>query len=84
MTLSDNNAGGTFTPSTVTFPAKNTAEQNVSYTPKSTGTVSISSTNNGSLVDPSGISMVVAAAPIPSTSYTLTTTATGTAGTPRQ
>ena len=61
LTPSDNGAGGTFTPSTVTFASGSTpANQTFTYTPAASGTVTISFTNNGSLTNPSNITYVVA------------------------
>ncbi|MCE2579612.1 hypothetical protein LDL36_14135 [Komagataeibacter sp. FNDCR1] len=62
VTLSDGNAGGTFSAETVTFNGCTNTAQTVTYTPKAAGTVTISATNNGSLTNPASLSVTVSAA----------------------
>lgn len=61
VTLSDGDAGGTFSANTVTFSGCTKTSQTVTYTPKGAGTVTISATNNGTLTNPSGLSVTVSA-----------------------
>lgn len=64
VTPSDGGAGGTFTPSTVSFPVDTAAASVVfSYTPSvSSGSITISTTNNGGLTNPAGVTVTVGAA----------------------
>ncbi|PYD77395.1 hypothetical protein CFR80_17995 [Komagataeibacter oboediens] len=62
VTLSDGNAGGTFSADTVTFSGCTNTAQTVTYTPKAAGTVTISATNTGGLTNPASLSVTVAAA----------------------
>lgn len=62
VTLSDGGAGGTFSSSTATFSGCTKTVQTVTYTPKAAGTVTISSTNSGSLTNPVSLSVTVSAA----------------------
>lgn len=62
VTLSDGDAGGTFSPTAVTLAAWDATAQTVTYTPKAAGTVSISATNSGVLTNPAALSVVVSAA----------------------
>ena len=57
VTPSDGGAGGTFTPTTVTLAAGTNTSATLTYTPLSsaTGNITVSTTNNGSLLDPSGL-----------------------------
>ena len=57
VTPSDGGAGGTFTPATVTLAATSGAPSSgtFTYTPASTGTKTLSFTNNGSLTNPSNL-----------------------------
>lgn len=58
ITPSDGGTGGIFTPATVIF--NGTAPETYTYTPLQTGTLSISTTNNQSLTNPSPISLAIA------------------------
>lgn len=62
VTLSDGDAGGTFSANAVTFSGCTKTAQTVTYTPKAAGTVTISATNNGTLTNPGSLSVTVAAA----------------------
>ncbi|MFT8946023.1 MAG: hypothetical protein ABF876_05510 [Acetobacter aceti] len=62
VTLSDGDAGGTFSAETVTFAGSVSTSQTVTYTPKAAGTVTISATNNGTLANPASLNMTVSAA----------------------
>ncbi|WP_214176809.1 hypothetical protein [Komagataeibacter oboediens] len=62
VTLSDGNAGGTFSADTVTFNGCTNTARTVTYTPKAAGTVTISATNTGGLTNPASLSVAVAAA----------------------
>ncbi|GCE81796.1 hypothetical protein [Komagataeibacter oboediens] len=62
VTLSDGNAGGTFSADTVTFNGCTNTARTVTYTPKAAGTVTISVTNTGALTNPANLSVAVAAA----------------------
>ena len=55
VTPSDGGAGGTFTPATVTFPASSSASQTFTYTPATTGSITVSTSNNGGLTNPSSL-----------------------------
>lgn len=55
VTPSDSGAGGTFTPTSLTFTAS-AAAQTFTYTPASLGTKTISTTNNGILSNPASLS----------------------------
>lgn len=57
VTPSDGGGGGTFTPTTVSI-SSGTPTGTFTYTPASAGTKTISVTNNGSLTNPSSISLV--------------------------
>lgn len=61
VTPSDGGGGGTFTPTTVSI-SSGSPTATFTYTPASTGTKTISVTNNGSLTNPSNISYSVSAA----------------------
>jgi hypothetical protein len=69
VTITPNDAGhgGTFVPGTIAFTTTNRSGQFV-YTPATTGTPLLSTTNNGMLVDPPGITYTSAAATV---AYTL-------------
>lgn len=62
VTLSDGGAGGTFTPSTLTF--NNEVAQTFTYTGASIDTVSISMTNDGGYDNPEPLTCAVVAVPI--------------------
>lgn len=70
VTPSDGGSGGTFTPATVTL-TPSVATATFTYTAATSGTKTISVTNNGGLSNPSNISYT-ASAPAPVTTYTLT------------
>ena len=55
VTPSDGGNGGTFSPTTVTLAAGTNSAGTFTYTPASTGAKSISTTNNGSLTNPSAV-----------------------------
>ncbi len=59
VTPSDGGAGGAFTPTTVSLAAGTGTSATFVYTPLSTatGNITISTTNNGSLSDPSGLAL---------------------------
>lgn len=63
LTLTDGGKGGTFTPATVKFASGSTAAQTATYTPSTTGSVTVAATNSGSLVDPGGVTLTIAAEP---------------------
>lgn len=69
VTLSDGDAGGTFSANTVTFSGCTKAAQTVTYTPKAAGAVTISATNTGGLTNPGVLSVTASAA---STDATIT------------
>ncbi len=71
VTLADGGAGGTFTPTTLTF-TNSAVAQTFTYTPASAGVKTISATNNGGLSDPVSLSFTVTA-----TAYTLNGPSTG-------
>lgn len=75
VTPSDASNGGTFTPTTVSI-SSGSPTGTFTYTPASTGTKTISVTNNGSLSNPSNISYVSSAA----AKYTLVDTTDGLTG----
>ena len=58
ITPSDASNGGTFTPSSLTWAGTSEAKR-FTYTPASSGTKTISTTNTASLPDPSSLSLVV-------------------------
>lgn len=62
VTLTDGDAGGTFSPASVALPEWDATAQTVTYTPKAAGTVTISATNSGSLTNPASLSVVVSVA----------------------
>lgn len=62
VTLSDGNAGGTFSADTVTFNGCTNTARTVTYTPKAAGTITISATNDGGLSNPASLNVVVATA----------------------
>lgn len=62
VTLSDGDRGGTFSRPTVVLPGASAAPVTVNYTPKATGSVTVSATNNGSLTDPAAVALTVSAA----------------------
>ncbi|MBV1825924.1 hypothetical protein [Komagataeibacter oboediens] len=62
VTLSDGNAGGTFSADTVTFDGCTNTARTVTYTPKAAGPVTISATNTGGLTNPAGLNVTVGAA----------------------
>jgi len=53
---------GTFSPTTVTLASGSAASQTFTFTPTATGTAVISTTNSGSLTNPSSVSLTVSAA----------------------
>ena len=61
VTPSDGGGGGTFTPTTVSI-SSGSPTATFTYTPASTGTKTISVTNNGGLTNPSNISYIVSTA----------------------
>jgi hypothetical protein len=61
VTPSDSGAGGTFSPTTVSLSAGVTSGT-FTYTPASTGTKTVSVTNNGGLSNPAGVTYTVTAA----------------------
>lgn len=63
VTPSDSGAGGTFTPASVVISA-GTPTATFTYTAASTGTKSISVTNNGGLANPSALTYTAGAAPV--------------------
>jgi lysophospholipase L1-like esterase len=63
ITPSDGGAGGTFTPSSLTFSASE-SPQTFTYTPASSGTISISTTSSPGLTDPSALSISVSGTPV--------------------
>ena len=80
ITFSDGGAGGVFTPATVTLSAGSTTAQTTSYTNATAGNVTISTTNNQSLTNPTAISLsVINTTPTttPSTTYSLSGATTG-------
>lgn len=60
VTPSDGGAGGSFTPTTVTFASGTSTAQTFKYTPASAGAKTISTTNNGGLTDPSSVTYTAA------------------------
>jgi hypothetical protein len=62
VTLSDGGAGGTFTPTSVTLPASSTAAVTAAYTPKSAGSVTVTASSDGALIDPAPLALTVSAA----------------------
>ena len=55
VTPSDGGNGGTFSPTTVTLAAGNNSSATFTYTPASTGSKTISTTNSGSLTNPAAL-----------------------------
>ncbi|NHN93460.1 hypothetical protein [Acetobacter sicerae] len=81
VTLSDGDAGGSFSPETLTFSAGSTAAQSSTYTaPTTAKTVALSATNNGSLTNPSAVSLTVTTEPVVGASY-LAATSSGSGAT---
>ncbi|GBR03548.1 hypothetical protein AA21952_1088 [Acetobacter oeni LMG 21952] len=76
VTLSDNGAGGTFSPATAVFTAGSSVTDTVFYTAVSSGTISISATNNTGLTNPGALSVQVASPPLSMGTTTVTTDAT--------
>ena len=62
ITPSDDGAGGTFTPSSLVF-ANSSSPQTFTYTPASTGTLSISTTSSPSITDPGNLTLNVGSSP---------------------
>ena len=61
FTPSDGSGGGSFSPTTVTIPAGTNGTGTFTYTPASTGSKTISTTNNNSLTNPSSITLTASA-----------------------
>ena len=64
VTPSDSSGGGSFSPSTVSFASGDPSAKTFTYTPGSAGAKTISTTNNGSLTDPSSLTYTATAANI--------------------
>jgi lysophospholipase L1-like esterase len=63
VTFSDNSGGGSFAPASVQLSTENPSAT-TSYTPSSIGNKSISTTNSGSLANPSSVSLSVVVATV--------------------
>jgi hypothetical protein len=82
--------GGSFSPTTVTLPSGSPTPETFTFTPANAGLSIVSSTNNGGLANPPGLSVTVSGGPtytfsgptsgIIGTAYTYTVEATGTLG----
>ncbi len=62
VTPSDGGAGGTFSPSSVIFAVGNNDSVTFTYTPAASGSITISTSNSGSLTNPSPLTLAVTAA----------------------
>lgn len=62
VTPSDASNGGTFSPTSVTLASGSNTSATFVYTPASTGTKTISTTNSGTLTDPSAVTYTATAA----------------------
>ncbi|MFM0663325.1 SGNH/GDSL hydrolase family protein [Paraburkholderia sediminicola] len=72
VTPSDGGAGGTFIPASVVFAVGNNDSVTFAYTPAVSGNITISSSNSGSLADPSPLTLSATAAtqvPVNSTAF---------------
>ncbi|MFM0160685.1 SGNH/GDSL hydrolase family protein [Paraburkholderia sediminicola] len=62
VTPSDGGAGGTFSPASVTFAVGNNDSVTFTYTPAASGSITIATSNSGSLTNPSPLTLAVTAA----------------------